>query len=184
MSEQDNGAEATISDETQLDTLREGIDDPQVLKAQLAAEAEARRQLTARAKTAEAEKKAALAELADLKGKNTTVTTESTISSSTTDTDKVWEVADLISKGYNKQDAEFIEKNGGKAALADPNSYTSIALKAMMEQRTAERAATQTDQSGGEDSFLAVNFNLPKNPTTADLKKSIADMEKALPHAD
>lgn len=179
MSEQDNGAEAIISDETQLDTLREGIDDPQVLREQLTKEAEARRQLTARARAAEAE-------LKELKGKKQdTVTTESTISSSSADTDsKIWEIADLIRQGYTKKDAEFLQSNGGKAALSDPNSYASVALKGIMEQRKAESAASQTDQSGGEDTLRAFNFNLPKNPSLADLKKSTADMEKALPHAE
>lgn len=176
MSTEDNGAEAIISDETQLDTLREGIDDPMVLKAQLAKEAEARRQLTARAKKAEDELKA-------LREKPVTVVPAESDTNTPTMDEKIWEVADLIRQGYTKADAEFLQANGGKAALADMNSYASIALKSVMEQRRAEQAASQTDQSGGEDSLKAMNFNLPKNPTTADLKKSIADMEKALPHA-
>ena len=110
--------------------------------------------------------------------------TESNTNAAPTSDDKIWEVADLISKGYTKQDAEFIERNGGKAALADPNSHASLALKAIVDQRKAEQAATQTDQSGGEDSFRVTNFNIPKNASLTDLKKSIADMEKALPHAD
>jgi len=181
MSTEDTGAEATISDEGQLDTLREGIDDPQVLKAQLAAEAEARRQLTARAKAAETE-------LKELKSKQKDVTettvTESTISSSTDTDAKIWEVADLIRKGYTKQDAEFLQSNGGIQALNDPKSYASIAMKSIMEQRKAEAAAAQTDQSGGEDRLTSTSFALPRNPTLADLKKSTADMEKALPHAE
>jgi len=178
MSEQDNGAEAINSDELQLDTLREGIDDPMVLKEQLAKEAQARRQLTARAKNAEAELKA-------LREKPIEKPAESNNNNSNQPLGAdVWEVADLIRQGYTKADAEFLQANGGKEALADTNSYASIALKAVMEQRKAETAASQTDQSGGEDSLRAYNFNLPKNPSVNDLKKSLADMEKALPHAE
>lgn len=180
MSEQDLGAEAIISDETQLDTLREGIDDPQVLKAQLAKEAEARRQLTARARTAEEKSRELEAQLAARPEPKA----ESDIKPEPMDTDaKIWEVADLIRQGYTKQDAEFLQSNGGKEALKDPNSYASVALKGVMDQRKAELAASQTDQSGGEDSLRKINFDLPKNPSVQDLKKSIGDMEKALPHA-
>ena len=55
MSEQDQQADSIISDQAELETLREGIDDPVVLKQQLAKEADARRQLTARARKAEEE---------------------------------------------------------------------------------------------------------------------------------
>lgn len=178
MSDEDTGAEATISDQTELDTLREGIDDPQVLKAQLAKEAEARRQITARAIKAERD----LKELRDKPPVQETVVSD--IKPTPSNDDKIWEVADLIRQGYTKQDAEFLQSNGGKEALKDPNSYASVALKGIMDQRKAESAASQTDQSGGEDSLRAISFALPKNPTLADLKKSTADMEKALPHAD
>jgi len=174
------GAEAIISDEPQLETLRESIDDPQVLKAQLAKEAEARRQLTARAKKAEEALKAI--KPADTETQTTSVTQTQT---SSADVDaKIWEVADLIRQGFTKQDAEFLQANGGKAALQNPNSYASIALKGVMEQRKAELAAAQTDTSGGEDRLSTVSFNLPRNAGIKDLKASIEAMEKALPHAE
>lgn len=177
MSDQDNGAEAINSDETQLDTLRESIDDPMVLKAQLAKEAEARRQLTARAKNAEAElKEAKEALIRKDEGKDSSITNQ-------TSTPVEDERLELRFQGYSKEQVNFIMANGGTKSLEDKNSMTAIAINAQREQLKAEQAAAQT-KTGGEDQFREVNFNLPKDPSLKDLKSSLEMMEKALPHAD
>ncbi len=167
-------AEATISDESELDTLREGIDDPVVLKAQLAKEAEARRQLTARAKKAEA-----LAKELQTQGKPEVKSDPLQVNSPAPSD----EVIDLRLDGYSKEEVAYIMANGGRKALEDKTSFTAIAINTRREQLKAEQAASQTDVSGGEDSLSVANFKLPANPSAADLKKSIADMEKSLPHA-
>lgn len=177
MSDELNGAETTTSDETQLDTLRETIDDPVVLKAQLAKEAEARRQLTARAKTAEAELKEAKEALIKKDESASSITNQPS-------TPVEDERLELRFQGHSKEDVDFIMANGGTKILENPNSIVSIALKAKSEQAKAEAAAAQTGQSSGEDQFRETNFNLPKDPSLKDLKASLALMEKALPHAD
>ena len=138
----DTGTEAIISDETQLDTLREGIDDPQVLRAQLAKEADARRQLTARAKKAEEELKSV---------KTQAIKAEPTIELSTPPPPVSIndEVVDLRLDGYSKQEVEWIMKNGGRKVLDDPNSLVSIAIKAQREQKAAESAANQVSSNVG-----------------------------------
>ena len=178
MVDETKGTEATISDETQLDTLREGIDDPVVLKAQLAKEAEARRQLTARAKKAEEDLKTLKA--SQVKPEDHSTTTTKTETTSTAEDERL----ELRLDGYSKEEVGYIMANGGRKSLEDKNSYTAIAINTRREQLKAEQAASQTDQSGGEDQLRGLNFNLPRNPTTTDLKKSLADMEKALPHVD
>lgn len=175
MSNDNQGAEPTISDEQELDTLREGIDDPQVLKAQLAKEAEARRQLTARARKAEALAKELQAQQNKPEPKSEPLQAKSPAPDD--------EVIDLRLDGYSKEEVAFIMANGGRRALEDKTSYVAIAVNARRDQLAAEKAASQTDTSGGEDSLSVNNFRLPKEPSVHDLKKSIADMEKSLPHA-
>lgn len=143
MSAQDSGAEATISDETELATLREGIDDPMVLKDQLRKEADARRQLTARAKKAEDEARTLKEKLA--KTESTVISqplTESTVTLND-------EVVDLRLDGYSKGEVEWIMRNGGRKVLDDPNSIVSIAIKAQREQLKAERAASEVADTSG-----------------------------------
>lgn len=147
MSAQDLGAEATISDETQLDTLREGIDDPVVLKQQLAKEAEARRQLTARAKTAEQEKRDALTKLAELESKHITTNTAPPMDSKPLEIND--EVVDLRLDGYSKDEVAWIMQNGGRKALEDKTSYTAIAIQAKRDQQKAEQAASQVADTAG-----------------------------------
>jgi hypothetical protein len=147
MSEQDAVTGATNLDETQLEALREGIDDPVVLKQQLAKEAEARRQLTARAKTAEQEKRDALTKLAELESKNITPNNVPSMDSKPLEIND--EVVDLRLDGYSKDEVAWIMQNGGRKALEDKTSYTSIAINAKREQQRAEQAASQvTDTSG------------------------------------
>ena len=171
-------AETTISDEGELDTLRQGIDDPMVLKEQLNKEAEARRQLTARAKKAEAELKT-LREQTIKKDEG-----QSTVNSNQPQTPMEDERLELRLNGYSKEEVNYIMANGGAKVLEDPNSFTTIAITTRREQLAAEKAAAGTNQSGGEDQFREANFNLPRNPSLNDLKKSIGDMEKVLPRAD
>jgi|SRR5665213_3469520 len=177
MSEQDTGAEAIISDQTELETLREGIDDPQVLKSQLTKEAQARRQITARAIKAETELKA-------LKGAKVETPQSETITTQTATPVTEDERLELRLDGYSKEEVNYIMANGGRKVLEDKNSYTSIAINTRREQLKAEQAANQTGNSGGEDNLRAIDFALPRNPDIKDLRKSIGDMEKALPHAD
>lgn len=177
MSDELNGTEATNSDESQLDTLRESIDDPVVLKAQLAKEAEARRQLTARARDAETKLKTEREARIKLEEGQT-----QTITNPPTPTED--ERLELRLNGYSKEEVNYIMANGGSKVLEDKNSYTAIAINTRREQLKAEQAANQTGSQGGEDSFREVNFNIPRNPTRQDLKTSIEAMEKVLPHAD
>lgn len=180
MSDKDQEIESTISIENELDQLREGVDDPMVLKEQLRKEAEARRQLTARAKKGEADAKAerearikleeALSEKEKITNNNSPVTED--------------ERLELRLDGYSKDEVNYIMQNGGKKVLEDPNSYTAIAIKTRREQLKAELAASQTEGGKGEDQFKPTNFTLPKNPSRKDLNKSIEEMEKILPHAD
>lgn len=182
MSEQDNGAEATISDEAELDTLREDIDDPTVLRAQLNKEAQARRQLTARARKAEGEAKTEREARIKLEeASRTTTDTEITQKDPGIKED---ERLELRLDGYSKDEVTYIMSNGGRKALEDKTSYTSIAINTRREQLKAEEAASQTSSSGLSDVEKQVNLSLPKNPTIKDLKGSIETMEKVLPHAD
>ncbi len=147
MSEQDSGAGATNLDETQLEALREGIDDPVVLKQQLTKEAEARRQLTARARTAEQERKEALTKLAEYESKQIDNNNAPPMDSKPLEIND--EVVDLRLDGYSKEEVAWIMKNGGRKALEDKNSFTAIAINTKREQTKAEQAASQvTDTSG------------------------------------
>lgn len=92
--------------------------------------------------------------------------------------DKIWEVAEYIREGYDRNEVDFIVKNGGKEALKDPNSLVSIALKARKEQKTAEEAAQQAKDGGyGGQIVGKVTLDQLKNMTPA-------EMAKHLPHAD
>lgn len=178
MAEEVNDAEVINSDESQLDTLRESIDDPVVLKEQLGKEAEARRQLTARAKKAETDLKAEReARIKAEEGNKEQITSTSTKPMED-------ERLELRFQGYSKEHVDFIMSNGGTEALKNKDSMVSIAIKAQREQAKAEEAAAQTDSSAGGDQFREVNYALPRNPSLKDLKSSVADMEKNLPHAE
>lgn len=176
MPNENQEAESTISDETQLETLREGIDDPVVLKEQLRKEAEARRQLTARAKDAETKLKTEREARIKLEEGKSDITS----TSAPTEDERL----ELRLNGYSKEEVNYIMANGGAKVLEDKNSYTAIAINTRREQMKAEQAAGQTGEAGGEDQFREVNFNLPRNPSLKDLKDSLGAMEKALPHAD
>jgi hypothetical protein len=91
--------------------------------------------------------------------------------------EKIWEVAEMIQQGYTKADAEFIQKNGGREALKDPNSYVSVALKTLQEQRRAEAASSETNTSSGMT-------DIERKYTPEQLKNMTAEeLAKILPHA-
>jgi hypothetical protein len=168
MSEQDNGAEAINSEEVIIE-LPTGVDDPMVLREELAKQTEARRQILARAKRAEADLKAMREQ-----GIRAEVKPDTTIKSEYTLND---EVVDLRLDGFSKQDVEFIMKNGGRKALEDKNSYTSIAINARKEQAKAEAAANKTvDTSGMSELERKYTPEMMKNMTAKELKN-------ILPHA-
>lgn len=170
MADEADGA-GTITPEEEV--LPEGIDDPQVLRAEIAKKDKAIRQIHARAIKAET----LLKERTD---KTEEPIINPTVPSQLGDRDYV----DLRMQGYTAQDIVDIQKFGGMEALKDPNSLLSQGIKALRDQRLAEEAAAGTNQAGGEDQFREVNFSLPKNPSLKDLKGSLEKMEQALPHAD
>lgn len=172
-----NGASgATISDEQELDTLRDGIDDPQVLKEHIAKETKARREITARAKRAEAELAALKAKSGEGDGKTTVTPPVNSNNSPSGDYIPKAEL-DLRLSGWSQEDARFILLNGGPDSLKDPNSLVSIALKAKKEQKDAEIAAAATTVGAGASEV--------ERKYTADQLKSMtaAELEKILPHA-
>lgn len=168
MSEQDYGAEATNSEEV-ITNLPEGVDDPMVLREELAKQTEARRQILARAKRAEAELKVEREKSIRAEVKpDTTTNSEYSLND---------EVVDLRLDGFTKADVEFIMKNGGRKALEDKTSYTSIAINARKEQAKAEAEANKVvDTSGMSEFERKFTPEMMKNMTSAELKK-------ILPHA-
>lgn len=91
--------------------------------------------------------------------------------------EEVWTIAEFIREGYDRDDVDFILKNGGRTALKDPNSLVSLALKSKTEQRKAEEAASKTT-SGGSGEIIG-------KVTLQDLSKmSAEEMKKHLPHAE
>lgn len=139
-----------------------------VLKQQLEKAAEARRQLTARAKKAEADLREAREKLA--KAEPITITPES----------KPYqindEVVDLRLDGYSKDEVEWIMKNGGRKELENENSYTAIAINARREQQKAEQAANIPDTVGLSE--------VERKYTPQQLAAmSVKELEQILPHA-
>jgi hypothetical protein len=145
MLDENTGADATISDEElELDLTPDGTEDVEALAEKLKNAEKAKKQILARAKKAEEE-------LKTLKTPPPTQTITKEEPKEDSD-EKLWEIADMIREGYTKADADFISRNGGKEALKDPNSYVSIALSRIKEQRAAEIAASQTgNQSGASE---------------------------------
>lgn len=176
MSEEDTGSEATISVETELDTLRAGVDDPQVLREQLNKEAQARRQLTARA--IKAEESAKTERAARIKAEELQSPTNSQSSSEQEPVTLNDEVVDLRLDGYSKKEVEWIMKNGGRKVLEDQNSLVSIAIKAQREQAKAEAAASSVADTTGMS-------EIERRYTPDQLRNmSVKELEKILPHAD
>lgn len=138
----ENGAPATSEGQEQeleinLDAPEESVE---ALKASLAKEQEARRQLTARAKAAEeALKKQKVSETPaptpkpDVKGSNSY------------DLD---EVTDLRLDGYSKEEVKFIMNNGGRKALED--SFVKVAIEQIRTQKKAENAIPDMESNKSE----------------------------------
>ena len=168
MLDENTGAETIISDEeAELDLNPTGTEDYEALTQKLKNAEMAKKQILARAKKAE-EKLKGLTPHEVIKEVNTMAPDDS----------RIWEIADMITKGYTKNDAEFIAKNGGTESLKDPNSYASVALHAIQEQRRAEQAASQTSSGSGlSDVERKYTPEQMKNMTSAELAK-------ILPHAD
>ncbi len=165
MSEQDNGEGAIIPE-----VIAEGIDDPIVLRDALARANKKLEQfpnVVARAKKAEDEVKVLKAQTPEIKP-------EPKLQAEYSLND---EVVDLRLDGYSKADVEFIMKNGGRKALEDKNSYTSIAINARKEQAKAEAEANKIqDTSGMSEVERKYTPEMMKNMSAAELKK-------ILPHA-
>mgnify|MGYP006368192623 CR=1 FL=1 len=91
--------------------------------------------------------------------------------------EEVSTIAEFIREGYDRDDVDFILKNGGRTALKDPNSLVSLALKSKTEQKRAEDAASKAT-SGGSGEIIG-------KVTLQDLSKmSAEEMKKHLPHAE
>ena len=91
--------------------------------------------------------------------------------------EEVWTIAEFIREGYDRDDVDFILKNGGRTALKDPNSLVSLALKTKTEQKRAEEAASKTTSGGTGEIVGKVSLD--------DLSKmSAEEMKKHLPHAE
>lgn len=169
MSLQDPAADSTISDdELEIDLLPDGIDDPMVLRQKIEELTKARSQLTARAKTAEQEKKDALTKLAQMESKDITPAPDKPYQIND-------EVVDLRLDGYSKDEVAWIMKNGGRKELEDANSYTAIAINARREQLNAEQAANIPDTVGLSD--------IERKYTPQQLQAmSVKELEQILPH--
>lgn len=169
MSEQDTGAETTISEEElEEDLTPSGEETLDELQQKLANAEKAKKQILARARKAEEKlKEYKPAETPKAKAEEPSVD------------DKVWEVAEMIRQGYTRADAEFIQKNGGSEAMQDPNSYVSVAMRTLQEQRKAEQASHGTETSTSGLSQIERKY------TPEQLKNmSIEELEKILPRAE
>jgi hypothetical protein len=144
----------------------DGIEDIEILKAKAqeerdarVQEAEARRQLTARAKAAED------------KLKETPIKTQDNTKPYSILDD---EAASMILDGYKPDEVRFIMQNGGMSVLKDKESFVTIAVEAKREQRKAADAAAQAEGSGKSD--------ILKQYTAEQLKAMKSkDLEKLLP---
>lgn len=146
-------AEATNSD-VAADIQVDDTEEVSTLRERLARAEEAQRQTLARAKRAEAAAKAR--------------------TSTTNENDDVISKAelDLRLDGYSQEDARFILNNGGRKALENQNSHVAIALKAIREQREAERAASRVpDTSSMSEVERKYTPEMLKNMSVDELKK-------------
>jgi hypothetical protein len=134
MSEQLNQeAESIISDEsTELDLNLDDTEDVEALKAELARERQAKKQILARAKAAEEKiKKAPKAEPQKAEAPQLDA-----------------EILDLRLEGYTVDEAQFIKTNGGRKALENP--FVKKAIETIREQKKAEQAIPDEDLGKSE----------------------------------
>ena len=173
MSIEDTGTDAIISDEElEVDQTPQGQETYEELQQRLANAEKAKKQILARARKAEEQLKG-LKEphKADAPATPKVVTQPN-------DDSKLWEIAEMIQQGYTKSDADFIARNGGRESMQDPNSYVSIALRTLREQRTAEQASSATAQGVGMS-------EIERKYTPEQLKNmSVKELEAILPHAN
>lgn len=165
MSEQDQVALPQEGQEQELEINLDTVDDTEVLKAELAKKADAVRQLTARAKTAEEALK---------KSKETREPQKISEPQADTKADYRDEVYDLRLDGYSREEAQFIMKNGGRKALEE-NAFVKVAIEKIREQKKAEQAIPD-DTSEKSD--------IERKYTPEQLRNmSAAELAKILPHA-
>jgi hypothetical protein len=167
MSEEDYGTEAIISEEElEVDITPQGEETYEELRQRLANAEKAKKQILARARKAEEK----------LKGYKPEAEAPVTPKEEVSNDSKLWEIADMIQQGYTKADADFIANNGGKEALKDPNSYVSVAIRTVREQRKAEEASNATQSVGMSE--------VERKYTPEQLQNmSVAELEKILPRA-
>lgn len=175
MLDENTGAEAIISDEElELDLTLDGTEDAEVLAEKLEKAEKAKKQILARAKKAEEELRSLKVAPPTQKNEEKPITKDESELSD----EKLWEIAEMIQEGYTKADADFISKNGGREALKNPNSYVSLALKSIKEQRAAEIAASQTSNQTGAS-------EVERKYTEEQLKNMpLNKLKEILPHAD
>ena len=166
----DTGAGTIIPDEElELDLNPNGTEDYETLVQKLKNAEMAKKQILARAKKAESKLKEATPQ---------EVIRKEEPQPQATDDSKLWEIAEMIQQGYTRQDADFISKNGGIDAMKDPNSYVSVAMRTIREQRMAENAASQTSSNTGMS-------EVERKFTPEQLQNmTAAELAKILPHAD
>lgn len=164
-----NGAETIISDEeAELDLNPNGTEDYEALTQKLKNAEMAKKQILARAKKAEDKLRSLTPQKEIIKEEPAPQQND----------DRLWEVAELIQRGYTREDARFIQNNGGADALKDPNSYVSAALRTIHEQRRAEQAASQATMGTGQS-------EIERKYTEEQLRNmSSEELAKILPHAD
>jgi hypothetical protein len=161
LNEDNQVAAATSADEIELELTQDDTEDADALRQKLAAAEEAKRQLHARAKRAEAALRAAKPE-------------PSPLSAAPSADD---EYTELRLDGYSKDDALFIKRNGGRKALEDANSLVAIAIRAKREQKEAESAASQVSPNSG-----ASEIERRYTPEQLDAM-SVEELQKILPRA-
>ena len=167
MSEEDYGTEAIISEEElEVDITPQGEETYEELQQRLANAEKAKKQILARARKAEEK----------LKEIKPTAVATATPKEEVSNDSKLWEIAEMIQQGYTKADADFITNNGGKEALKDPNSYVSVAIRSVREQRKAEEASNATQSTGMSE--------VERKYTPEQLQNmSVKELEKLLPRA-
>lgn len=140
--------EYTAIDEAQIDdeeTTFQDTEDVEELKAELARKNQAVRDLTIRAKKAEAKAK---------QTKSATVADDALL--------ERLERQDIRIAGYNDEETDFIMKNGGKAAL--DSKFVQAAIENLREKSRAEQASITGDTAKSEiekrmskDQFAGMN---------------------------
>lgn len=168
-----------------LDLKLDGTEDTETLKTKLQEERTARvgglsyiKQTTARAKKAEEDLKTLqndprLKSGDDFKGKETDPGKKGNEGMDAMND----EVVDLRLDGYSKDEVKFIMANGGRKALDDKTSLTSIAINSAREQKKAEQAKDDAGAGGGSE-LIAGKYSQDQLS-----KMSASELEKILPHA-